>query len=65
MSEITAIVSDLQQAYRTAVYDKDVESFLRLYDPDVRVFDAWGVWQHEGAQAWRKAVENWFSSLGD
>ena len=65
MSEINDIVSDLQQAYHTAVYDQDVGAFLRLYDPNVRVFDAWGVWQHEGVEAWRKAVESWFSSLGD
>ena len=65
MSEIAAIVSELQQAYCRAVYNKDVEAFLPLYDPDVRLFDAWGVWQYEGATTWRNAVESWFSSLGD
>ena len=30
----------------------------------VRVFDAWGVWSHEGAAAWRRSVEGWFTSLG-
>ncbi len=38
---------------------------MRLYDPKVRVFDTWGVWVHEGAPAWRVAVEGWFSSLVD
>jgi len=37
---------------------------MRLYDPAVRVFDAWGVWSYEGAAAWRKAIEAWFASLG-
>lgn len=37
---------------------------MRLYDPSVRVFDAWGVWSYEGSAAWRRAVEGWFSSLG-
>ena len=65
MSEVAAIIANLQQAYRHAVYNKDVLAFTRLYDPNVRVFDAWGVWQYEGAAAWHSAVESWFASLGD
>lgn len=65
MSDIELAVSDLQHDYSAAVADKDVSAFMRLYDPTVRVFDAWGVWQYDGAEAWRKAVEGWFSSLGD
>ena len=38
---------------------------MRLYDPRVRVFDAWGVWSYEGSAAWRRAVEGWFGSLGN
>ena len=30
----------------------------------MRVFDAWGVWSYEGAEAWQRAVEAWFTSLG-
>ena len=37
---------------------------MHLYDQSVRVFDAWGVWLYEGADAWQGAVEGWFSSLG-
>lgn len=37
---------------------------MRLYDPSVRVFDAWGVWSYEGSAAWQRAVEGWFTSLG-
>src|SRR5436190_280245 len=51
-------------SYRAAVLAKDVEAFMRLYHPTVRVFDAWGVWSYEGADAWRIAVEGWFASLG-
>jgi ketosteroid isomerase-like protein len=57
-------IAQLLEAYRSAVLAKDVESLIRLYDPNVRVFDAWGVWSHEGAAAWRTAVEGWFTSLG-
>lgn len=65
MSNIELAVSDLQQRYCKAVGDKDVSAFMRLYDPAARVFDAWGEWQYDGAEAWRKNVEGWFSSLRD
>jgi ketosteroid isomerase-like protein len=51
-------------SYKAAIFSKDVEAFMRLYHPTVRVFDAWGVWSYEGAAAWRVAVEGWFTSLG-
>lgn len=38
--------------YRAAVFDKDVEGMLDLYADDVRVFDAWNVWEYDGAPAW-------------
>jgi ketosteroid isomerase-like protein len=50
--------------YAAAVLAKDVAALLRLYDPGVRVFDAWGLWSYEGAEAWQRAVEAWFTSLG-
>ena len=50
--------------YSAAVYAKDVAAFVRLYDPKVRIFDAWGIWSYEGLEAWQRAVEAWLSSLG-
>ena len=50
--------------YKAAVLAKNAETFMHLYDPEVRVFDTWGTWAYEGAAAWRVAVEGWFSSLG-
>lgn len=52
-------------AYQEAVFAQDVDALMRLYDPAVRVFDAWGVWSYDGAPAWRKTVEAWLTSLGD
>ena len=52
------------ETYRSAVLAKNAETFMHLYAPDVRVFDAWGIWSYEGAAAWRVAVEGWFTSLG-
>jgi ketosteroid isomerase-like protein len=51
-------------SYQAAVLARDVEAFMRLYHPAVRVFDAWGVWLYEDAPSWRRAVEGWFTSLG-
>ena len=65
MSELDSIVARLLETYRTAVYEKDLDAFLSLYDTNVRVFDAWGVWQYEGKDAWAQSVDAWFSSLGD
>lgn len=65
MGNIESTASSLHQRYCAAVGDKDVSAFMRLYDPLVQVFDAWGEWQYDGAASWQKSVEGWFSSLGD
>ena len=64
MAELDKDVARLIGTYQSAAFDKDVDAFMRLYDPSVRVFDAWGVWAYEGAPAWRRAVEGWFTGLG-
>lgn len=64
MSELDKDVARILAAYESAVFKKDVRTFMHLYDPSVRVFDAWGVWLYEGAEAWQRAVEGWFTSLG-
>jgi ketosteroid isomerase-like protein len=64
MTEMDATIARTLRSYESAVFAKDIEAFMRLYDPKVRVFDAWGVWSYEGTEAWRIAVEGWFSSLG-
>jgi Ketosteroid isomerase homolog len=51
--------------YRAAVFNKNVESMLDLYADNVRVFDAWNVWEYDGALSWRLAIEQWFGSLQD
>jgi ketosteroid isomerase-like protein len=57
-------VSQVLEAYSAAVYERNVDAFLRLYDAEARVFDAWDVWSYEGVAARRGAIEQWFSSLG-
>lgn len=62
MSEIEASVARVIEGYKAAVAARDVDAFMRLYDPAVRVFDAWGVWSYEGVPAWQVAIEGWFAS---
>lgn len=64
MNDIDKQVTRVLESYRSAVFNKDVAAFMRLYDPGVRVFDTWGVWSYEGAAAWQSTVESWFTSLG-
>lgn len=64
MSDIEKSIARVLESYKAAVYGKDVNAFMRLYDPGVRVFDTWGVWSYEGSDAWQQAVEGWFKSLG-
>lgn len=64
MSDAEKQVLRALDTYKSAVLTKNAETFMHLYDPEVRVFDTWGIWSYEGAAAWRIAVEGWFSSLG-
>ncbi|MGM9490781.1 YybH family protein [Ideonella sp. YS5] len=64
MSDTEKHVARIIETYRSAVYAKDAAALMRLYDPKVRVFDAWGVWSYENAEAWQRTVESWFGSLG-
>jgi ketosteroid isomerase-like protein len=65
MADLESALAKLQASYASAVYKRDAEAFVRLYDPAVRVFDAWGLWEHVGTEPWRLAVEGWFSSHAD
>lgn len=63
MSDVDKQIHRVIAAYQAAVLAKDVEAFMRLYHPAVRVFDTWGVWRYDDAGSWQRAVEGWFSSL--
>ena len=57
-------IQNMLDLYRTAVYDKDVDSFIALYDDEVTVFDMWGRWVYRGIDDWRNMATEWFGSLG-
>jgi uncharacterized protein (TIGR02246 family) len=61
MSDVAALL----ESYREAVYAKDVEAFVAIFADDVRVFDMWGTWSHDGIDSWREMAVGWFGSLGD
>lgn len=63
--ELEKPVLRVLEAYKSAVFAKDVEALVALYDRDVRIFDMWGAWSYDGAEAWRGMVAAWFGSLGD
>jgi ketosteroid isomerase-like protein len=50
--------------YKTAVFEKNVDAFISLYDENILVFDTWQQWTYEGIAAWRNMVKGWFDSLG-
>ena len=54
----------LFKSFSDAVYRKDVEAYLELYDQTVVVYDMWQEWSYDGLAAWRQMVEGWFSGLG-
>ena len=64
-SELEEPAASLTRAYAAAVLAKDAGALLDLYDEGVRVFDLWGTWAYDGAEAWRGTVAEWFGSLGD
>ena len=64
MSDVEKQIQRIIGSYEAAVFARDVQAFMRLYHPAVRVFDAWGVWLYEDAPSWQRAVEGWFTSLG-
>jgi uncharacterized protein (TIGR02246 family) len=65
VSADTSVVTSLLDSYRAAVRAKDVDAFVAIFDDDVRVFDMWGVWSHDGLDSWRRMATDWFGSLGD
>jgi len=60
VNEVVAVLEE----YRNAVHAKDVDRFVAIFADDVRVFDMWGTWSHDGIEAWREMAEGWFGSLG-
>lgn len=64
MNDLDKPILRILTAYKDAVFTKDVDAFIALYDQDVRVFDMWGKWEYNSAHTWRGAISQWFATLG-
>lgn len=65
MEALDQTIMQVLEGYKAAVFAKDVDAFVALYDTDVQVFDMWGEWSYDGIAAWRAMATEWFGSLGD
>jgi uncharacterized protein (TIGR02246 family) len=65
VADSNAPILQMLDAYKAAVHAKDVDAFCALFADDLRVFDMWGRWSHDGLPAWRAMATGWFGSLGD
>jgi ketosteroid isomerase-like protein len=65
MADLQSAIARLQACYVSAVYERDFEAFIRLYDPAIRVFDAWGTWEYVGIEQWRNAMDGLFTAHED
>lgn len=60
-------MKELQQlltTYKNAVYQKDLEAFVSIFDDNIRVFDMWEKWSYRGIAEWKEMTKGWFDSLG-
>jgi ketosteroid isomerase-like protein len=56
--------ASLFDIYKQAVFQKDLEAFVSIFDEKVRVFDMWQRWTYDGLPAWREMAAGWFTSMG-
>ena len=63
MSQSFSTVQEVLVNYKTSIFEKDVEKFLRSYSENIHLYDCWGKWECNGLGAWRKSVESWFQGL--
>jgi uncharacterized protein (TIGR02246 family) len=64
MEAVDQSIKPVVDGYAAAVLAKDVDAFVALYDPGVQIFDMWGEWEYQGADAWRTMATEWLGSLG-
>jgi len=58
-------IEQVLEGYAAAVREKDVDRFVALYASDACIFDMWGRWSYDGAEAWGAMAREWFGSLGN
>ena len=51
--------------YKKAVFEKDVDAYMSVFDDHIRVFDMWERWSFDALADWRTMTKDWFSSLSN
>lgn len=62
MSDLEQSISQVIESYTSAVYQRNVDAFMRLYDPKATVFDAWDAWEYADSIEWRRPIEAWLNA---
>ena len=61
--EIDGIMQVLE-AYKSAIFEKNVDAFTQLYDSNARVFDTWNIWLFDNVNARLPVIDAWLGGLG-
>jgi ketosteroid isomerase-like protein len=52
-------IESIPDLYKEAVYNKDVDGYMDLYDEDLRAFDMWEQWEYRGLDGWKNMATEW------
>jgi len=58
-------IEDFVFKYSNAVWEKDSNKLLNLYDSDAIQFDMWDVGFYANLSKWTPGIQHWLASLGD
>ncbi|RIV72195.1 hypothetical protein D2U88_05710 [Flagellimonas aequoris] len=58
-------IEDFFTAYQEAVWQKDANALLGLYDTEAVQFDMWDRGFYPNLEEWKPGIKNWLGSLGD
>jgi ketosteroid isomerase-like protein len=65
-SESENKVIRILDAYKEAVYRKDISAYEALYSDKAQIFDTWGpAWIYKDKELWLDVARSWFAGLGD
>lgn len=64
MNSLSDPIHGILEAYKAAVYARNLDAFAAIYADQVEAFDAWDRWAYVGIDDWRNMASAWFKSLG-
>lgn len=57
---MTNRIRELLDQYALAVWNKDADAFLDLYDINIHTYDAWEKWEYAGIKEFSSLPVSWF-----